>query len=229
MYWFLENSNTDLSYESNTKLEVDGPILTGFLKRYHVETVCYPFENKGIGDESEALIFVTGTILTKIAYAYIMNNDGKNITDDKRDEIFPSGIISLVTTVAEVNNQKLCITFLKEKIFSQFEDIDNIVFTYQLVKETTKKSGINLYEPQIRGVFYPRLSIRESLMSFTAQSIDSNKINYNIMTMNGFTQMYVVDCNNYPLCPLDDYEKGIRPRIINPKSENGKLFKKKSN
>ncbi len=212
---FIENSNTELSYESNTKLEVDGPIITGFLKRYNVETVCYPFENKGIGDESETLIFATGTILTKIAYAYIMYNNGKKITDDKKDEIFPSGIIAHVTSVAEVNEQKLCVTFPKEKIFSQFEDIDNIVFTYQLVKETTKKSGINLYEPQIRGVFYPRMTIRDSLTAFTAQSIDSNKINYNVMTMNGFPQMYVVDCNNYPLCPLDDYEKGIRPRIIN--------------
>ena len=211
----IERDSSKLSFESDTKFILNGPILTGYLKKDVVNEICYGFEKATNEDEDEKLVFGTGVILTKIAYAYIAYNDGTKITDDQKDEIFPSGMVAHIVGSSEINQQKLCVTFPKEIVFAQFEDVEDIVFTYQIVKESSTANGLNLYEPQIRGVLYPRITARDSITAFVPQSIISERINYNLMAMNGFPQMYVVECDNYPLCSFDNLEKSIRPRNIN--------------
>ena len=203
----IEKDSSKLSFESDTKFKLNGPILTGYLKKDVVNEICYGLEKETYDDEDDSLVFGTGVILTKIAYAYIAYSDGTKITDDQKDEIFPSGMIAHIVGSSELNQQRLCVTFPKEKVFAQFEDVEDIVFTYQLVKQSVSGNGLNLYEPQIRGVLYPRITGRDSITAFVPQSIISDKINFNLMTMNGFPQMYVVECDTYPLCSFDNLEK----------------------
>ena len=211
-------SEIEMKYESNTKIIVNGQTLTGFLKKGTLETICYKLQKlKEEEGDAEITVFGTGIILTKIAFAYILDDSGEQYVDDLTldDTVLPSGIVAHILPASQVNRQNLCITFPKEKTFSQFEDIEEIVYTYHLVKGSKTNTGINLYEPQLKGILYPRITLRESNTAFIAHSIDSEKINFNMNAMDGFPQMYVIDCDNYPLCSLDNLEKGIRPRNIN--------------
>ena len=212
----FDYNNNKKYYESSKKIMVNGPVFTGFLKKDLLEKACYGLQYSSNGDESDDHnVYGTGIILTKIAYSYVESNDGMEYIDNFNDGFFPSGMMAHILFTSEINNQKICFTFPNGKSFTQYEDLEEIVFTYQLVEESIQNKGLNLYEPQMRGIMYPRVSLRNSNTAFIAHSIDSNKINFNLIATNGFPQLYVIDCDNYPLCSLDNLEEGIRPRNIN--------------
>ena len=213
------------NYESNSKLIINGPKISGYLKKGVIDQICYQMESKikePSGDEeglgNDKVVFGSGVIFTKIANSFMAYLNGERVSGDKRDELFSLGIISNVISSSDIKDQKFCISF-PDKSFIQFNTIEEILFSFQLIQESTKNYGFNLYEPQINGVFYPRLVMRDSKVAFIPQYNNNNfgKINYNLMTINGFPKMHVIDCDNYPLCSLEDLnvKNAIRPRNIN--------------
>ncbi len=213
------------NYESNSKLIINGPKISGYLKKGVIDQICYQMESK-IEEPSEHeedfendnVIFGSGVIFTKIANSYMAYLNGEKVSDDKKDELFSLGIISNIISPSDVKEQKFCMSF-PDKSFIQYNTIEEILFSFQLVQESSKYNGFNLYEPQINGVFYPRLIMKDSKVAFIPQyNYNSyDKINYNLMTINGFPKMHVIDCDNYPLCSFEEIDKknDVRPRNIN--------------
>ena len=213
------------NYESNSKLIINGPKISGYLKKGVIDQICYQMESK-IEEPSEHeedfendnVIFGSGVIFTKIANSFMAYLNGEKVSDDKKDELFSLGIISNIISPSDVKEQKFCMSF-PDKSFIQYNTIEEILFSFQLVQESSKYNGFNLYEPQINGVFYPRLIMKDSKVAFIPQyNYNSyDKINYNLMTINGFPKMHVIDCDNYPLCSFEEIDKknDVRPRNIN--------------
>lgn len=217
----LEDSQKS-SYLSSTDIVVNGPAITGYLRHDTVDEICYTlrFDSK-YKMENNIKVFGTGTIITKIAYAYIKYNGEKKSEDDK-ETLFPNGQISNTFISQELQGHSLCVNFPNH--LTRFDFVEDIVFTYQLVMDTSLNNGLNLFDPQIKGIFYPRMITKDSQVAFLAHSFDFNhneeskkheKMTLNMIARDGFPEMYVVECDNYPFCDLSNLEGKIKPKIIN--------------
>ena len=107
---------------------------------------------------------------------------------------------------------KVCIAIPKS---NEFNEVNEVVFVYQLEKETEK--DFSLYEPQLNGVLYPRAILKGSKTAFISQNNGIfKKKSLNLISLSGFPKMYVIECDNYPLCNYDDttLSKSTRPKNI---------------
>ena len=190
-------------YNSNTILTVDENVITAYLEKETVERFCYPIQTRKCIDKIEPL-FGTGIIFTKIAYSFKRDKNGTNLDDHTENNLFPLGSLSHIIYSHEINNQEICFSFPPKK-FNQFTDIKEIILTYQITRGLSSHKGLNLYEPQLNGVFYPRFLKKNEKISFIPQNDGIfTKMTYNLMSMMGFPKMSIVDCDNYPLCELDN-------------------------
>ena len=207
----------EIYYNSNTKMIVNGDIVTGFLQKGSLEKICYGMQMKNTPLIEEA-IFGTGVILTRIAYSYVMNKDGNRNTTSN-DEIFSSSSLTSSMSSLEINDQKICFTFPPVDKFPQFSNVKDIVFVYQLTSELNKINTMNLYEPQLMGLFYPRIIQKGEKVVFIPQYGDGDfeKMTMSLFSLNGFPKMTVIKCDTYPLCSLkdDSLKKVASPRNIN--------------
>ena len=196
-------------YKSNTMLTVDENIITAYLKKETLDRVCYPIQTRKCIDPIEVL-FGSGIIFTKIAYSYKKNKNGKNIEGHSENNLFSLGSLSHFFYSHEIHNQSICFSFPPAEKFRQFKDIEEIILTYQITRGLSSRKGLNLYEPQINGLFYPRFLKKNEKVSFIPQN-DGNfkKMTLNLMSIMGFPKMSVVDCDNYPLCELDNNKTSI--------------------
>ena len=212
------NSETEYNYTSSSKITVNGPTITGYLKKDTINQVCYNLEMKDKPKnerEDEKVIFGTGNIITKNGNSFLLYNNKRMSDDDVKEQLFPFGILCDIISSSELEQTKVCISFWDSKKYSQFSEITEIVFNYQLIEDSLINNGLNLYEPQLNGVFYPRFSTQKTKAAYIGHYNDFKKMNLNLMTLNGFPKMHVIECDNYPLCSLDNLENGIRPRNIN--------------
>ena len=198
------NSNLD----SNSELQIDSAPITAFLKKGTLNNICYNIQS--INNNSNEPVTGTGIIFTKIAYFY------SSETREENGEVFSSGIIkNIINNVNE--NSKVCFKFPDSNIYPQFSEIDEIIFTYRINKVTIDNNYI-LNEPQLNGIFYPNVIKLGSKAVFISQKDgDFSIMSLNLMQVEGFPKMYVIECDNYPLCSFDDdiLKNGIRPRNIN--------------
>jgi hypothetical protein len=201
------------NYESNSKIIVNGPIITGYLMKDIMNEACYGFEMKE-KPKNEKIIFGTGITMTKIAYSYLIYNNGA-IPNNQNEQLIPLGTLSNNLLSTELEQQKICFTFPDPNKYPQFSKISEIVFTYQLVEESLIDNGLNLYEPQINGVFYPRLVKQNSKNVYIGHTNNFKKMHLNLMTLNGFPKMNVIEYSNYPFCSLDDLYTAKKPKNIN--------------
>ena len=190
------------THESISKMRIVSAPLTAFLKKGILNNICYIVND----DTSNEAIFGTGIIFTKIAYFYSLASDG---------EIFSSGIIrNIIRNPNE--NSKVCFKFPDPNIYPQFSNIEEIIFTYQLTE--VKTNNLFFRDPQLNGIFYPSIIKSNSKAAFISQKNgDFTYMSLNVMQVKGYTKMYVVQCNNFPLCSIDQnvLKEGIRPRNIN--------------
>ena len=209
--------NRNEFYRPNTNLIVDETIITGYLKKGYLEKVCYSLE---IRNEEDILtgVFGTGIIFTKIANSYIMLSNGTKASSDPTEDIFNLGYFTISLDLDDIqSHHKVCVAFPDEQ-FKQYSEIKEIVYTYQFTTGTTNTNKLNIYEPQINGIFYPRMATRNSKVAFVGiNAMKSNITHLNLMTILGLPIMTVVECTTYPLCSLDDetLKKGISPRNVN--------------
>ena len=206
--------NKNNNYDSNVNIEMDGPSLTGYLERNSLDEVCYTLnENDATEDE---LVLGNGVIFTKIGYSYIAYLNGDEYLSD---QIYTSGFIKngiYFPEEIEERKLKICIKIPDSKRYPQYKNVNQMVFVYQL--EKTKENKLTIYEPQLNGVLYSRSIKTKSKTAFIAQNNGVfGRMSLNLMSLSGFPKMYVIDCDNYPLCNYDDQslQKAIRPRNIN--------------
>ena len=204
---FIQYKKNNNDYDSMVNITINGPILTGFLKRDYLEKICYKYER-----DKEAMIISNGAIFTKIGYSYFADIEGYNI---QSKQLFTSGLIrnGIIYPNTIGNNGKLCIKFPEE----EYNEIDEIIYVYNL--QDGKENDLILNEPQINGVFYPKsLGINSKAVFISQKNSNFEKMSLNLMTSAGYPKMYVLDCKTYPICNFDDNElqnNSIRPRNIN--------------
>ena len=90
-------------------------------------------------------------------------------------------------------------------------EIENLIYSLQLTQETGENDLLNLYAPQITGNIYPRIIPKGSVVFFNAANLkdESKEISYNMISTEGLPRMYMLKCENYPLCDIEKTE-GIK-------------------
>ena len=215
-------------YISQKNLIVDEAVITGYLKKDSLDKVCYPMIMKN-NTSNEVNIYGTGIIPTKIAYSFILHKDGTNITSPKEATNKEGYIVSHISS-KKIDDYYFCVTFPPEnnELSKQFSSINEIVFTYQLTQGLTQNS-YNIYEPQIRGIFYPRVIKKDSKLALIPQNNgEFEKMNMDLLASSGFPKMTIVQCDNYPICSLTDnsLNNGIKESPININRISSYSYKK---
>ena len=206
-YKKAENNNESF-YISNTMLTVNENVITIYLQKETFTKVCYPIQTRKCIDTVE-LLFGNGIILTKIAYSFKRDKNGTSLDDHSVNNLFNLGSISNIFYSHEIHTQDICFSFPPNE-FKQFDDIKEIILTYQITRGLSFDKGFNLYEPQLNGVFYPRFLKKKQKVVFIPQfGGNFAKMTLNLMSMTGFPKMSIVDCDNYPLCELDNNKTSI--------------------
>ena len=213
---FMGYNKGDKNYDSSSNIEIDGPSLSGYLKKGSLEEICYNLNEADI--LSDELVLGNGILFTKVGYSYAAYKSGK--TYPSGGSLYTSGFIKNGLYFPKDNTEefKICITFPNSKNDTRFNKVDEIIFVYQLEKATEK--DFTLYEPQLNGVLYPRTILKGSKTAFISQNNGNfKKMSLNLMSLNGFPKMYVIECDNYPFCNYDNKtlynSETIRPRNIN--------------
>ena len=213
---YIGYSYDDLKFH-NTKLIVDNSMVLGYLKKGYLENVCYEL----ILQEhlkTNNYIFGTTIILTKIAFSFILYHEKEKLNQQIKHEIIKSEDITTMLNSNEIRYQKKCITFPNPNDFPEYNKIQEIVFNFQFLSGNSNENHYNIYEPQINGVFYPRILSNKSKVAFISQNNgEFEKMSLILMNLKGYSKMTIIDCNTFPLCSLDDdsLRNGISPRNIN--------------
>ena len=205
--------NKNFNYDSYKNIEVDGPVLTGYLKKGFLDEICYSLNKEDILENE--LVLGNGIIYTKIGYSYVAYKNGNKYPNSS---LYTSGFIKNWLFFHKDNNEdlKICITFPDSTEFPNFTKIEEIVYVYQL--EKANKKDISFYEPQLNGVLYSRNIQKGAKAAFISQNNGNFKtMSLNLMSLVGFPKMYIIQCQNFPLCNYDDttLNKSIIPKNIN--------------
>ena len=110
----------------------------------------------------------------------------------------------------------ICISFPDSSTYRQYNNVEEIVFTYQL-EELEEKEFLQK-EPQLKGTLYPKTIKVNSKVAFISHKDGTfNKLSLNLNSLRGFPKMYVYKCDTYPLCGFEKEKltQAIRPRNIN--------------
>lgn len=199
--------------KSNKQIIVDEESMTVFLKKFSLEKACFDFRTRE--DISEKLyIFLEGTIKTNILQI-TTEKDGQEI--DKETELYTNGKISHSYLTNEMNENEICFSFPNQRIYPQYENIEEIVFNFHLTMGKYKEKGLYFNEPLINGKLYPGNLLEGQLTAYIGLMPlkDYSEINYNLFNKNGSSQLYIYNCDNYPLCLNKNNTRVIKPRNIN--------------
>ena len=190
-------------------LQLDGPILTGYLEKHTLEEICYPIENSEINYHIKG----TGIIFTKFAKSYINVNDEIQIPNPISSGYFDTS----ATTTEILKDSEICIKFPDDSN-PEYNEIDEIIYTLQM--EKIEKKNYITQEPQLNGILYSRTLIQGSTVAYIShKDADFERMTLSLNSLEGFPKMYVVKCENYPLCSEEidkrETKDAIRPRNIN--------------
>ena len=194
--------------------------ISGFLRKGILERECYFLP------EEDDVFYITGTLYNSLANITYLNDNFELIENDI--EIARQGFFSSIYNYKQTKRRYICIGFL------DFEEYDEESLSYS-IQIQSKSNFKNNYTPQSTGFIYPRIIPTNKLVYYTALSpkIDSDKIVYNMITLQGYPKMFLYECTTYPLCELnyDDLENtdGVeRVSEINRMSTFLKKYKKVS-
>ena len=211
-----QNNNGEKYYLSKSNLVVDEFTFFGFLKKNILEKVCYPMHIRTNPRKEEA-VFGVGLIFTKIAYTYTLDENGQ-VKNSNENDINNSGMTTNSFSETDLSSHKVCIGFPPQNL-TQFNSVNEIVYSYKLTQGvTSKNNNFNFYQPQLRGIFYPRIIQKNSKIAFIPQNYGQfKKMTMSLYSIFGFPKMTVFDCDNYPNCPITEekLKGGESPRNIN--------------
>ena len=202
---FMGYTKKDGYYSHEESLIIDGPVITGFLNKKFLNKVCYNLDESKIGFN---IIMGNGILYTKFAAIerVLVEEEPKN-DGELNIEYIRNYFIHPYT--------KVCITFPNTTKYPEYEEVENIIFTYQ-IEQFKDKTTIEK-EPQINGILYPRRVRLNSTVGFISHKDNFEKMSLSLDTLRGFPKMYVYKCENYPLCSFDKetLNNAVRPRNIN--------------
>lgn len=197
--------------KSDKSVMVDEEIITVFLSKTKFPKACFRFEMRE-APENRSLVFLEGQIENNIIYT-IKKKDGE---ENNEEEIFTKGRLYKRLNSKDLNQIELCFTFPEEDKYTQFKNIEEIIFNFYLTFGKTSKKGQNFYEPQISGQFYIRNILTGNIAFFIGMKPDKDfdEINYNIFGEAGFSNLFFYECDNYPLCNYNEENIRGNPRSI---------------
>ena len=197
--------------KSDKKVMVDEEIINVFLSKKKFPKTCFRFGMREV-PENRSLVFLEGQIENNIIYS-IKNKDGE---ENNEEEIFTYGRIFKRLNSKDLNQIELCFTFPEDGKYSQFKNLEEIIFNFYLTFGKTSKKGQNFYEPQINGKFYLRNILSGSIAFFVGMKPekDFEEINYNVFAESGFSNLFFYECDNYPLCNYKKENIRSNPRNI---------------
>ena len=178
---------------------------TGYLKKRLLEQECYSFPNF----DSSDTYYLSGIFYNRIAEISFKDNNYNDLEDGCY--IANEGFYSYIHNKNNDKRKYICIGFPKSIDYA----INDIPYSLQLTQPTKDERLLNIYAPQIRGVIYPRITPKGSVVFFNGANLnsDSQHIIYNMMVTEGLPKMYMYKCNSYPVCEFDynslDYNENI--------------------
>ena len=205
-------SNGYVGEKSNKQILADEESMTVFLKKISFEKACFDFGTRV--DISEKLyVFLEGIIQTNIL-KLTMEKYGEKI--DKETELYTNGKISHAYLINIIGESEICFSFPEKEVYPQYENIDEIIFNFHLTMGKYQKKGLYFNEPLIFGKLYPGNLLQNQFTAYIGlmPQKDYSKINYNLFNKNGFSQLYIYNCDNYPLCLNKNGTRVIKPRNI---------------
>ena len=195
----------------NKTLMIDEDTISVFLSKNYFPQACFNFRLREYLDK-KYMVFTEGIIYTKILKSFIIKEGNK--TDI---EIFSNGKFSQEFMTNELDLIEVCYTFPEEEEYQQYNNIEEIIFTFYVTLGRTLNNKFNIYEPQINGQLYERNLIVGEKIGLIGLKPENNfkEINFNLFAKNGFPKMTIYDCDNYPLCL---YKEGSLYNGISPKN-----------
>ena len=182
------NSYDKNEYILTSELKKDGYILSAYIDSKLADEFCYNYENT---HESNEGIFASGIIYTKQLDMIkssksehgesqsVTTYDGENFNEDELEGF-----------------QTLCLSMSRNR--------NESLYTLQIYSNKSLERSLNIFEPQYNGIFYSyKLKPSKKVAIISKSSNNFENIIY-ILQSSGPTKLYVMECNNYPLCSLDD-------------------------
>ena len=175
---------------------------TGYLKKDVLNKECYYINGTDSNEDS----YIVGIFYNKIAEISFKDENYGDLEDT--NELITTGYYSYVHDNNKNNRKYICIGFPKLVNYNNRE-IRDIPYSLQLTQPSQDKGLLNFYGPQLRGNIYPRIITKGSVVFFNGANInsESDKIIYNMITIEGLPKMYIYKCTNYPLCHFNELNK----------------------
>ena len=185
--YIKKNVKNEINYFSSSEIIKDGYIITGFLNKKTVSQYCYNFEN--FTEENEE-IHASGIIYN--TYLDIILANYSEYKDKKMANSTSIGVIDGIEKY-----QYIC--------FNLSSNNEENIYTFQIYSNNSLEKKLNILEPLNNGRFY-RYSLKpSSKMAITSKnSKNFENILYYLFAYESSSKLYVAECDNYPLCSLDD-------------------------
>ena len=166
-----------------------GP-LSGFLRKDLLEKECYK-----LPDEFD-VYFIEGTLYDSIANITYLYDEINYIPEDT--EVHKAGFFYSIYDSRDKKKSYACISFLNLAEYP----LEGLSYSIQIQSKSKFK---NNYVPQSTGFIYPRIIPTSKLVYFNNLSpkVLSDRIVYNMITLEGYPKMYLYECKTYPSCQLN--------------------------
>ena len=183
----VERLNT--TYHLSSDLVKDGYVLTSYLNKNGYNRYCYSFENFTEPDEEISASVIASDKFLEFELIYSSEHSSGYSSFPSIDEMYE--IKGLET------RETLCI--------SLSENMTEAFYVFQIYSQKSIESKLNIIEPQYNGRYYShhlRPSSKMAIISKNSQNFEN--ILYFLHSLESYSYLYVVDCDNYPLCSLDN-------------------------
>ena len=169
---------------------------TGYLKRDLLKKECYTLPNVNSGKS----YYLAAIFYNSAAEINFKDSSFKDISKDY--EIVTRGFYSYVHNNANDKRKYICVGFPRDEEYSL---VDDLPYSLQLTDPTQNVGLFNIYVPQLRGIIYPRITPKGSVVFFNAANLNSDKnpVIYNMLAIEGYPKMYMYKCTSYPFCEFD--------------------------
>ena len=178
--------------KSKNKLVVNDLEYMGIISN-EVSDICFQLYNENANTNENEIIYINEHFYEMMGYTYFKNsNNEKGPEKDVYDNFFFTAFLNKDFDY----NTQLCVGVgdpSKQKL----------PYVFSLKLGSNKRSNYNklMEDPQIPGLAYHHVLFKDEIAIFRGTTNEkSNIINYSMKQILGFSDMYVVECSNYPEC-----------------------------
>ena len=199
------------NYFSSSELIKDGYAITGYLNKNITDKYCYNFENF-TGDDK---IYGTG-----IAFDNYLNYELVSWSPDGSGDSMASIFTSEVIYVDELEKyQTICLCL--------GESNNESLYTFQIYSNKFLETKLNILEPQYNGRYYNYYLSPSSKMALISKGSNNfENVLYYLYSQDYSPKLYIVECDNFPLCSLNDDSFNESSSLINIGKMRSVILKK---